>query len=255
MSHKVEYPTALEMFSYEGQKRDHSLRLCSATLFPWPENGSEGKILGHSLCAHYVRIRDLSKEIDLTHTNAALVYRTIFGHDDLFLATTQLGRERPVEVLELLQSDFVKKTGIKREIKRIYNKLSLNGFPIWALSSENSIRETGIVALLCLTDQVMLAEEEGFTIDGVYGEYLAHKWGIEKIRVLKEDARGQVNGKIGSLPEVFDISAIRESALADLWRGKVSRWKDRNLPEIVANEMDALYSPAIEQSFKFFGRK
>jgi len=244
MSPKVEYPTALKMFSYEGQKRDHSLRLCLATLFPWSENESEGKVLGHSLCAHYVRIRDLSREIDLTHTNAVLVYRTIFGHDDLFLATTQLGRERPVEVLELLQNNLAKKREIKTQIKERYNKLRLNGFPIWALSTETSIRETGIVALLCLTDQLMLAEEEGFTINGVYGEYLAHRWEIEKRRVLKEDARGKVNGEIGSLPEVFDISAIRESALANLWRGQVSRWGDRNLPEIVANEMDTLYSPA-----------
>jgi hypothetical protein len=84
-----------------------------------------------------------------------------------------------------------------------------------------------------------MAERAGFNVEGAFADYLTRRWNAQRAMINTRWDPQEVNGKIGSLPTVFDLRTIMDSDLANLWRSKVGVWtSERDLPKVIAQEMD-----------------
>jgi hypothetical protein len=236
MSHADLNPSVPQLRRWNAQATDYSRRLQTSTMFPWNDEKETPPSLGSSLAAHYHRVFGIASEVKLPNGLRTKVLSYCYGHDDLPFLGIEEGKLGVLNLLGL-NPEQLRERGIS--LKERYDKISIRETPYGQLVFRTNGRDVGIVGCICLVDNLLMAERAGFNVEGAFADYLARKWNTERAMINTRWDSHEVNGKIGSLPIVFDLRTIMDSDLANLWRSKVGVWtSESDFPKIIAQEMD-----------------
>ncbi len=205
------------------QKRANQLELYSSSIqsirmYPWAEPPERsGTIIGHSIAAHHVRMIDLAREIEVPRgfSKKLLVEYSLVDGDCPFLELN------------------------KNVLKQRFSELRLGEKPYPYMLDSSPSMEYAIVKCMSIVDLLKMAEQNNslreFDEERIRTVWLKYRMKVNN-GLLKE-----INGRIGSLPEEFDVNGIICSELADLWGSKLEEWDRSSLPERVAKIMDSFY--------------
>lgn len=224
------------------QAKNYLERIQNAMIYPWTEpQGKNKTILGHSIAAHHNRMLDIISEIDKTGTrlNKKLILQYALVDGDCPFLNIELTEEDELNRIQKMYSERNLRES-RAAIKKKYSALRVErDMPYPYLIEWSPKREYAIAKCVSLVDLLMMAEQD--VVKALDFVDIRNVWERYRENINPEQDAYKINGRIGSLPEKFDVQQILSSELANLWRSKVEEWKKSDLPQRVAQIMNEYY--------------